>query len=217
MRTFLTDLLKRGWALYMIVIVLLVSLGKYKDSFNVIYILAVDHLAPNYDYATTVGFNNSPSKAALETGIFYYKRCTETFPGEKGQIYHMLGYYQYLNGEKNEALRTINRSIELVPVFFWSRYNRAVYYFNEKNYLKAADEFNEAVSLDMRLSVMVILNSKTYLQVLCRSSAQTKTDNPSIKLISGYETAKENITLSQKCLLNPDNPVCHEKLQMNYF
>lgn len=217
MKALFKDLTQRMWIVYLLVILLLCLLGSYKNIFSAAYILAVDHLAPNYDYAATVGINSSPSKEALASGIYYYKKCTETFPNEKGHAYHMLGYYLYLNGDKKEAINAIDRSIELVPVFFWPQYNRGVYYFNAKDYAKAAAAFNEAVVLDMRLSVMVILNSKTYLQVLCRSSIQTKTNNPSAKLIDGYERARRYLILSQTCLQGAGNPACGEQLPMNYF
>lgn len=217
MNPMVKDLAGRMWVVYLLVAILLSAMGSYKNIYSATYILAVDHLAPNYDYATTLGPGSTPTKEELETGIFYYKRCTETFPGEKGHVLHMLGYYQYLYGDKKSALKNIDKSIELVPVFFWSQFNRGVYFFNEKDYGKAAASFNNALALDMRLTVMVILNSKTYLQVLCRSSTQTKANNPSAKLINGYQKAKEYITLCQICQIDPSSPACGQKLEMNYF
>ncbi len=217
MNGILKDLFNRMWLVYLITAGILCLLGSCNNIFSATYILAVDHLAPNYDYATTIGVNAVAKREELETGIFYYRKCVETFSGEKGHAYHLLGLYLYLAGDKKGAIDAINKSIELVPVFFWSRYNRGVYYFNEMNYSKAIESFNEALSLDTRLSVMVILNSKTYLQVLCRSSAQTTLDNPSVKLIEGYNKTRKYAQISQFCLLNADNPVCRQPLPMNYF
>ncbi|MBF0386393.1 MAG: hypothetical protein HQL20_00890 [Candidatus Omnitrophica bacterium] len=217
MNHIIKDLSQRVWLAYLLIIIVLCLIGSYKDIFSATYILAVDHLAPAYDYSTTVGFNSTPSKEQLETGIYYYNRCVETFPGEKGHAWHMLGYYLYLYGDKKNAIQAIEKSVELVPVFFWSQYNRGVYYFNEKDFAKAAEAFNGAASLDMRLTVMVILNSKTYLQVLCRSSSQTKANNPSIKLIDTFNKTRGYQALSQFCLQNPGHPACSQALQMNYF
>jgi len=211
------DILTRVWLIWFVLALALFLAQGHKKDITAVRVFTVDHLMPSYDYYTVLTKSENPPLDLLKESAFYYKKVTETFPNEKGPGEHFLGYFLYRLGDKKKAIEAIDRSIRDLPVFFWSQYNRGVYYFNEKDYLSAAKAFDAAASLDMRLTVMVLLKSKVCLQIIVRSSTQTKENNPSGSLFKGYEDARKYCFFSAHCYKNPGTPACGEKLQMKYF
>jgi tetratricopeptide (TPR) repeat protein len=211
------DILTRTWLIYVLMLVSFFVCGRYTFGQRSARVQTLSRLSPEYDFYLTFGINEHPSQKDLEDCIFYYKEVAATIPKERGPALHMLGYCLYGLGEDRKAIAEIEKSIAKMPYFFWSQYNRGVYYFNHKDYAQAVRSFDEALSLRQNYFTTTIFASKVFLEVLVKSTAQPKEDDPSVRLINGYKDAQVHFFLSNICQQTPGVPVCKEKLRMKYF
>ena len=101
----------------------------------------------------------------LRLCINYHKRVAEFFPFQKAEAYGMLGFCYERLGNTDQSINYYQRSLEVVPYYFWPNYNLGIIYFKKGQYEKAFTNFKEALGKDLKTNMMLLSRSKVYNDV----------------------------------------------------
>jgi len=97
-----------------------------------------------FDYLVeTVNRGNTFDKKRLEPYAFYYQKVTEYIP-KRADAYGMLGFCYYHMGERQKAIESYEKAIEIHDQFFWFYYNLGMIYFKEGEYKQAYEWWKKA-------------------------------------------------------------------------
>lgn len=89
----------------------------------------------------------------------YYEKLIEHFPN-KADAYGMIGYFKNQLGQVDEALKAYEKSVEINPNFFWTRFNLGVLYYQQGDYPSASRHLQTALRLDPDQTIAAIEVSK---------------------------------------------------------
>ena len=76
--------------------------------------------------------------------IVYYKLLKDVFPNS-ARPYEMIGFCQYLIGNKDKSIFWYKKALERQPEFFWIQYSIAAIYFQLGRYQEAVEHGQEAL------------------------------------------------------------------------
>jgi tetratricopeptide (TPR) repeat protein len=128
----------------------------------------------------------SISKKELSDYIFYYKKVSQ-YVEPSSDMFALLGFCQYLNGDKEEAVRSYKQAVKLDPNFFWNHYNLGVMAFNDQKYLEAAAYFEAASKADIDKTALAILSSLMIYMPLTYNGTEEMTAWLDKRLEKGYK------------------------------
>jgi len=139
------------------------------------YSFKLDRLHPNYYYYDHL-INFIDKKEPLhEESIRRFKRyyrMASKFVPHFADTHGMLGYISYLSGDREQAIASYERALELNPHFFWFNYNLGLIYFKNGEYAKAATLLERGLQSSKNFSVRFIVTSKMiYMPFFLRKDA----------------------------------------------
>ena len=105
-----------------------------------------------------------PDKAAIGGFKAYYEKAAEFYPNI-AEVNAMLGFCNYYQGNKKEALDLYLKAVKLQPKYFWNNYNLAVLYLQNKDRDNAIKYLTNAIASDIDYSMQVTLTSSVYRSI----------------------------------------------------
>lgn len=213
------DVLSRIWVAYLLIALVFLTFTDYKKAIRAAQLQTLSRLIPAFDYYKEFEKSKeSINPAMIDECINYHRHVIGIIPSEAGQAWGMMAYCYDRKGDTRRAFDALTHSLDANPVFFWPRYNQGIYYLRKGDYNNAAQALSEAVSVNPRFSLLVLLNSKVYLDVFKNSESQKDTDLTR-RLTDGYREAQKLMELSMACAIDPQEAFCHQtaRLQMRYF
>ncbi|HBR15292.1 MAG TPA: hypothetical protein DD723_07100 [Candidatus Omnitrophica bacterium] len=121
----------------------------------------------------------------------YYRKVVEFMPW-LAEAHALLGFWQYRQGQGEEAISSYQKAIYLGPNIFWFQYNLGGIYFRGGQYEKAIELLRGAVATHPTETLKLTVSSKIYQQML----SVTKGDALEEGLKDGYHDARILLILS---------------------
>lgn len=132
----------------------------------------------------------------LTSLLIYYKKVCEFEANDPEQPApcSFAAYAYYYLGKTKKAVQYYEKAAKSNPYFFWFRYNLGAIYFNEARYDKAAEQFQQALTIPPPNSMYFLTLTKTYKDLA--SLLKLNTDMFIDNLYDGYAQAKKLFVIS---------------------
>ena len=149
----------------------------------------------SYEYLSRViEEGTAPEKVRIGGFRAYYEKAADFYP-HIAEVQAMLGYCNYYQGNKQEALDNYIKAVKLEPKYFWNNFNLAILYFQNKDQTKAIEYLTKAISSDIDYSMKVTLLSSVY------RSLWSPMKDPKTRTIHGLKSGYEKVFYMMVLLL----------------
>jgi len=126
----------------------------------------MSRLTPPIDYFDDfISKQNNYDRFKLMDCIYYHKAVAKYFPFQKAESLGMMGFCYERLGQKQLAIDAYKQSIASNPDYFWPYYDLGVIFYNQNQYSKAAEYFQNAAEEDPVKTIVLLSRSKVYNDV----------------------------------------------------
>lgn len=210
---FLKNIFSRVIVLYLAVFMLSYFFLNHKEAKSHSYAGTLSRLQPPYDYLTQYSDGKVPyDRKELLAYRLFFSQLVSVLPG-RADGYAMLGYCQYELGETKEAVESLKKAADAVPPFLWFNYNLAYLYFQMKDYEKAAEYLNHAVTSNEEVIFKFISKSKPYLDAI--ATIPNFKENFSVRVKNGQRDSYKMLVLTYFHLQQFDKMIGAAQMAVN--
>jgi tetratricopeptide (TPR) repeat protein len=191
--------LKKGFTLYLALFILSWVLVDYDQIKTGAKIRTSSFFKPS-TYNGLIRFHEGegkPERKQLKDYAYYYQKLIDYNP-ELADAHVLLGYCLYSLGRPQDAKNHYQTAVDLNPPLFWAYYNLGVIHFQQKDYRRAIDLFQQAVGKHPQHTVGFMQSSdKVFVPLLKGRLTQPVMLT---RLREGYRHAYLLLTLSHAAL-----------------
>lgn len=148
---------------------------------------SLNELMPTY--GALIDFNDNKiekwDQNELDTYLKYYSKVDEFAP-DISEIQFLLGYFNYYNGDKKNALKFFDKAISLNDKIFWYHFNRAIILYDQEKYDKSIASLNKALGTLPEHALLLITTSKIFRGIMIGSGSQNFEKALKFNLQQGY-------------------------------
>jgi tetratricopeptide (TPR) repeat protein len=198
-----------GWVYLLAFMLLIVLVFLNRPAFYHTRMETLSRLKPGYDYWQEFSpENRSPDLKKLAECAFYHQKVAEYIPSMSAEAWNMVGFCSSKAGKTKEALRAYRKALTTNPTFFWTFYNLGIIYLERNQYAQAMDMFQSALKTQSRFTIMAIMTSKVYMDVL--HSTRIPVNEIAAREASGRAMAQKLLMSSILCQADPQKTECVE-------
>jgi len=166
MRAYLKFILTRTFVLYLVCLCLILRILNYDALVNNAVPQTMSRLTVPIDYfAEFVDKEDHYNYFNLMDCINYHKAVAHFFAFQKSEAYGMLGFCYERLGETQESLSSYQQAVASNPDYFWPYYDLGVISYNQAQYIKAANYFQQALQQNPLKTIVLLSRSKIYNDV----------------------------------------------------
>jgi tetratricopeptide (TPR) repeat protein len=163
---YLKFILTRTIVLYLACVLLVWHILDYPQLIGNAIPVTMSRLTPPIDYFTEfVDRQDHYDRFKLMDCVYYHKAVAHFFAFQKAEAFGMLGFCYDRLGERAQAIDSYRQSISLNPDYFWPYYDLGVIYYNQAQYSRAADYFQQAIDQNPVKTIVLLSRSKIYTDV----------------------------------------------------
>ena len=131
----------------------------------------------------------------------YYRKIAEYMP-YRAEAYGLLGFCSYYLGDKEKAIKSYIKAIELNPDFFWYYYNLGIIYWKSHQWQLSRQYLQKAIQVKPQETLKFIYSSQMiYLPIIKDRGYDFK--KISEELQKGYEKGYQFSMISKYIIGNP--------------
>lgn len=182
---------------------------------NKAMMITINHYRPDLamwkDYVT----DGKPlDKGFLKESAQYYETITGYVP-QVAEAHHLLALCQYFLGEKESAIRSLQKATVLEPRFFWSWYDLGVMSYREGHFAQSAQDFANALRTSPQAVPLIINASKIYQEVVRESGTVAILTTEHLR--QGYRDAARMMDASVRRLRGQPAGIADEEVRLKVF